>query len=70
MVNFWPGFLSEILADRQGVNFMLRCSRAKYIKMLAYHPQCNGPVERFNAALSGTVKIYMDNHSTSGNDKL
>lgn len=44
---------------------LYRCLRTNYVSTTAYHPQCNGLVERFNKTLAQMLSMYV---STSQKD--
>lgn len=65
MVSFSLDFFHRLLQTHRGVDFPWKCSGLN-MWILAYHPQCSGPMWWFHAALNGTVRIYVDNHLMVG----
>jgi len=65
----------EILLSDQGAQFMsglikTLCSylETRKLNTTAYHPQCNGLTERFNATLCQTLAIYCQENQTDWDD--
>jgi hypothetical protein len=64
------GFMSKILTD-QGPNFesnlireLCKCLKADKLRTTAYHPQCNGEVERQNRTLKSMLAKYVNSNHT------
>ena len=65
-----------MLSD-QGAQFMSALLKnicnyleTKKINTTAYHPQCNGLTERFNATLCQILSMYIKNNQTDWDDYL
>lgn len=65
------GAPDEILSDR-GANFMaealaqyLQLVGVRHLRTSAYHPRCNGLVERFNGVLSSIIRKHCDENPKS-----